>query len=382
MTLAKLLEDTAQVLADHDVARERLHSAPAGVAAKDRITFGALGAPASPAALGQAVRLASLPGPAHRKLLEKFAHAGSEMRNEILKQQSVKLFSIIFAQYRPGPAFLPGHKLAPDALDAKVTPGGKTWRDYLISLDPMQPAGFESRVSALARHCPRLDKNSGAQVGSGILLNDGSILTARHVVQEPGWLFGNPAKSGWVRYNQINTAGPPEANIAATRYLSEEIASLDMAIVSQSENWRDTLAASPLASEFGSLPGLPMQTEPLDEAHLKDRHVAVIAHPLKGNTGGDPADIPIVYGDAKLGVKRFMPGFLDDETPIVVEHGQTFLSHDCSTLGGASGGCLVDLLTGKVLGIHVSGQSDLGNRAVPVWILPGITQAPSAFPPN
>ena len=367
MTLAKLLEDTGQVLADHDEAREHLHSAGAATVPGDGIMFGVLGAPGHPAT----VRLASLPGPSHRELLEKFAKSGSERRSEILSKETIKLFSIVFAQYRPGPAFLAGHKLAPDALGAKITPGGVTWQAYLTSLDPAHSDRFGGRVASLARQCPRLDKNNGGPTGSSFVLEDGSILTARHVVENPGWLFGRPASSGWVRYNQINAAGlPPEANVSATRHRSQNVTTLDIALISQSENWRDTLATSALAAEFGSLPGVALQREPLSEAQLKGRPVAVIGHPLKGNAGGDPADIPIVYGDAKLGLKRFMPGYLDDEAPIVFENGHTFLNHDCSTLGGASGGCLFDLQTGKVLGIHVAGQTNLGNRAIPAWMVP------------
>jgi endonuclease G len=155
-----------------------------------------------------------------------------------------------------------------------------------------------------------------------------------------------------------------------------------MAILGQAQDWQATLAASPLAAEFGVPAGLPLQTKALAEAELKNRPVAVIGHPLSGNAGGDPADIAIVYGDAQLGLKRFMPGSLDDAQPLLTESSQTFLAHDCSTLGGASGGCLVDLLTGRVLGIHISGNATLTNRAVPIWVLPGLTPAANLSSPT
>jgi endonuclease G, mitochondrial len=45
------------------------------------------------------------------------------------------------------------------------------------------------------------------------------------------------------------------------------------------------------------------------------------------------------------------------------------LLHDCSTLGGSSGGALIELASGDVLGLHTSGRTGTNNYAEPLWEL-------------
>ncbi|HKB98805.1 MAG TPA: trypsin-like peptidase domain-containing protein [Terriglobales bacterium] len=397
MSLQKLLEDARTVIADLDEACERLHAAPApenavgdrvrlhttpgadvSTASASHVQLGCLDSPAAGVTDASRIRFAALSGSSHRNLLEDFANAGSTRRSNLAEEHRKQLFSIIFALYRPGPAFSNGHTLAANALSSKVTPGGNTWQETVSHPDPARPASTWDEalktIAAIARQCPRLDQQNGTQAGSGFLLAGGTLLTARHVILYPGWLFGNPpdpsGRPGWVRYNRVSGAGPAvEALIPATDHITAQIVAPDMAAVNQTPDWRAALAASVLSAEFGSLPGLLLQTEPLSEAELKSRPVAVIGHPLRGNAGGDSADVHVVFGDAPLGTKRFMPGQLDGEKPLLEETGQAFLNHDCSTLGGASGSCLLDLATARVLGIHVAGGAFAGNRAVPSWII-------------
>lgn len=58
-------------------------------------------------------------------------------------------------------------------------------------------------------------------------------------------------------------------------------------------------------------------------------------------------------------VKRFSPGLVMQD----VTEGAT-LSHDCTSLGGASGGALLSLRTGAVVGLHFSGVEGEKNSAV------------------
>jgi V8-like Glu-specific endopeptidase len=43
--------------------------------------------------------------------------------------------------------------------------------------------------------------------------------------------------------------------------------------------------------------------------------------------------------------------------------------HDCSTLGGNSGSCVVDLNTHRVLGLHFGGYYLRYNQAVALWAI-------------
>jgi hypothetical protein len=70
-----------------------------------------------------------------------------------------------------------------------------------------------------------------------------------------------------------------------------------------------------------------------------------------------------IFGDI-FGVKRLQPGeimaFFDDEG---------LFNHDCSTLGGNSGSCVVDLASHQVLGLHFQGYYLQYNQAVALWQL-------------
>lgn len=366
-----------QMLADLEEQRElrvRLHAAersaanespPAAAPRLPRLGQPAESPPVAGVPARPALRLASLPGKAHTDLLRDFADADSRKRREMLAAERPRLFSIVFANYRPGPAWLPGHNLADGALSARISPGGETWQMILEG-----NAGSDNlkKLGSLARHCCRLDKSDGVQAGSGFVLPGGMILTARHVIFADGWLLGNPpdaaANPAWLRFGRLNGAKDSLDKLGQAMTFNDPFQGwADAALLAQNNGWQAALAG--LAREFGSLPGLELEVaEPID---LPGKKVAVVGHPGSGNSGGTAADIPIVYGDAPLGTKRLMPGILDFENPMVMEQGLPFLNHDCSTLGGASGSCLIDLETRRVLGIHVRGDASMGNRAVPAW---------------
>jgi len=125
---------------------------------------------------------------------------------------------------------------------------------------------------------------------------------------------------------------------------------------------------------------------------LKGRLVAVIGHPT--NKDGNPTDeYDHVFGGAPLKLKRFMPGRLSSQKPLGTyptngDQGVPVLMHDCSTLKGASGSCVIDLgpadldprklfagteklpsTFGKVIGLHFGGLWSESNFAVPTWTL-------------
>jgi endonuclease G len=68
--------------------------------------------------------------------------------------------------------------------------------------------------------------------------------------------------------------------------------------------------------------------------------------------------------------KRLQPGRLKG-----IKAAQSFgrsvqaLAHDCTTMGGNSGSAVIDVDSGKVVGIHFAGQPLIANYAVPTWAL-------------
>lgn len=377
MDLSAFFADPDLVRADLEKTLDvgsHLHSAAFATDRDAGMHLAALIEPPDPGSAGpdQPI-LASLLEHIDTRLLDRLHDAGTKKRRELLEEERVKLFSIVFALYRPAAPFRNQHVLDDTSLLARIWPGGETWADALAKFLPGTPAK--------ARRTVRLDQPGGEVVGSGFLLSGGHILTAGHVASR----FRRDADQTGARsrYNRVEGAPPEaEADITVAPWDKREFGAWDAAVLSLPADWRETFAASPLAGEFGVPTGLELQRTALDEEKLIGRRVAVIAHPVGGNAGGLDADVLAVFGNAALGVKRLMPGRLHQKYPLGRENGDGLLDHDCSTLGGASGGCLLDLETGKVLGIHIGGSADTRNRAVPAWLIAGRLVSLGLLPPE
>lgn len=94
----------------------------------------------------------------------------------------------------------------------------------------------------------------------------------------------------------------------------------------------------------------------------KDSDVVVIGYPAFDSRNGRTEQMDIFKNI--FNVKRLQPGKITGlkQTPQI-------LGHDCSTLGGNSGSCVIDLETGNVVGLHFGGQYLKGNVSVPLWKL-------------
>jgi V8-like Glu-specific endopeptidase len=103
----------------------------------------------------------------------------------------------------------------------------------------------------------------------------------------------------------------------------------------------------------------PLLLRSIELSPVGNRDVVVIGYPDHDGTVTDAQVTDIFQGI--LGVKRLQPGKTRTlrGTPVV-------LSHDCSTLDGNSGSCVIDLETGQVIALHFGG-TDLANLAVPLW---------------
>src|SRR3954469_4516187 len=90
--------------------------------------------------------------------------------------------------------------------------------------------------------------------------------------------------------------------------------------------------------------------------------VALVGYPAF-DTRNDVNDQARYFHDI-YDVKRFAPGKVMQALT-----GRTELTHDCPSLGGNSGSPLLSLETGKVVGLHFSGQYGIANSAVGVGSL-------------
>ncbi len=90
-------------------------------------------------------------------------------------------------------------------------------------------------------------------------------------------------------------------------------------------------------------------------------HVAVIGYPARDNFFPDPAAMDRIFRH-RYDKKRLAPGLITGKTS---DH----IFHDCSTLGGNSGGEVVSLKTGHAVALHFAGTLFTKNHAVPIEIV-------------
>ncbi|MEL7267332.1 MAG: trypsin-like peptidase domain-containing protein, partial [Planctomycetota bacterium] len=114
-------------------------------------------------------------------------------------------------------------------------------------------------------------------------------------------------------------------------------------------------------------PPLVFASEHADD--MLDRQVVTIGYP-----GYDPVASYAVNREVfggRFNIKRLQPGLLRGRKEISdYYHNRCFtLLHDCSTLGGNSGSPIIDIQTGRVVGLHFAGQYMVTNYAVPSFEL-------------
>lgn len=92
--------------------------------------------------------------------------------------------------------------------------------------------------------------------------------------------------------------------------------------------------------------------------------IVAIGYPKYDTSVPDPDVLTAVFNGV-YDVKRVSPG-------LVTAANATFLSHDCSTLGGSSGSVLLDLATGAAAGLHFGGSYRVSNFAIPAQVIVGL----------
>lgn len=215
---------------------------------------------------------------------------------------------------------------------------------------------FEQNRTTLetqARSVGRLNLYNGFReyAGTGWLVDTDIVVTNRHVAElfsrrwmNDVWEFGDGAfgRKVEVRLNpleQIETPNDPTRSAFVTEVIwVASPGEPDMAFLR--------------VHAFGSDP-IELATEDLEGGEP----VAVIGYPARDRRDNPEHLIGSFFGEA-FGVKRFAPGRVMTSTAWMLEH-------DASTLGGNSGSVVVDMATGKALGLHFAGAAQVSNNAVP-----------------
>jgi hypothetical protein len=271
--------------------------------------------------------------------LRKVRHDGENAR--LTRAEEFGLEAIILVTGRP-------------ALFIQEGTFAKPPEDWLIL--ESQRAGIERAVRSVGRvevdgH-PVLD-----WIGTGFLVSACVLMTNRHVAKEfcttadgRTWTF-ELGVTPRVDFNEELGAIDP-LEFAITEVIGVH-SQFDMALF-RVEQTGGAGAALP--------PCLPVDAAP--PLRTGDQ-VYVVGYPASDSRRNDPDVMRRIFRSI-YNVKRLQPGELTR-----VERDQAILEHDCSTLGGNSGSCVIDLQTHKVLGLHFGGRYGVANKAVMLSGLPG-----------
>jgi len=197
-------------------------------------------------------------------------------------------------------------------------------------------------------------------VGTGFLVSRDVVMTNRHVAAE----FTSPRGNGrWgitpgmrPRIDFREEFGGSDAAEFEIRSLIGIHGRLDMALFRvATQGGSDGKAVLP--------PPLPIAVRPERAGSLPGRNVYVVGYPAWDGRRNDPEPMQRLFSNI-YNVKRLQPGRVKRYPA-----GQREFTHDCSTLGGNSGSCVVDLESHQVLGLHFGGRYLQENQAVALWEL-------------
>lgn len=191
-------------------------------------------------------------------------------------------------------------------------------------------------------------------LGTGFLVAPDVIMTNRHVAQEfcvrqgtNRWTF-EPLIKSWIDYVE--------------EYRTPKVAEYELtSVLGIVDSPGPDLALFRVARTGSHNPEhLVLASKPPSD--LRSHRVYVVGYPAWDAYRNDPEEMRRIFANI-YGVKRLQPGEI-----LGLASAQTF-EHDCSTLGGNSGSCVVDLETHQVLGLHFRGRYRESNEAVALWTL-------------
>jgi endonuclease G len=194
----------------------------------------------------------------------------------------------------------------------------------------------------------RIDGSAGMH-GTGWLIEENLVVTNAHVATQ---FLSKDAGTDW-KYSfdettNFDTGDAPSLNQLHAARLEELIDMMPDSL---------DLAVFKIRWEKSGCPVEPLYLE-TKTGIGKLLDIAAIGYPKADERERQFDVLSNFVGDFQ--VKRLSPGKI-----IGYDHAKCF-QHDCSTLGGSSGSPLINLDTGKVVGLHYGGESGLSHAAIKV----------------
>jgi hypothetical protein len=220
--------------------------------------------------------------------------------------------------------------------------------------DPMKAArsGIETALECVGRiNVPEL--GAPGYQGTGFLVQGELLMTNRHVALK----FAEAHAGGW----RVRGGLRPSIDFKREHQRSERREHKIIAI--------DLVHPDPLVDlallrveardQDGQALPEPLRLDSDEEVAAAPRTVYVVGYPAY-DWRNDASAIEKIFGDV-FNVKRFAPGNM-----MGLRQSGMHIAHDCSTLGGNSGSCMIDFGTHHVLGLHFSGAYLEENRAASI----------------
>jgi V8-like Glu-specific endopeptidase len=189
--------------------------------------------------------------------------------------------------------------------------------------------------------------------GTAFVVGDGVLMTNRHVAQ----IFAEQRGKDWKFVSGVKARIDYKEEYQ--RDLSSEF-KIEKVLGVHPTYDLALLAVAKKSGKKTSPPSLTVSAKA--PKTTKDGEVAVVGYPAFDTRNGRNEQIDIFKNI--FDVKRLQPG-----KSTGLKQSPQILGHDCSTLGGNSGSCVIDLETGNVIALHFGGQYLKGNVSVPLWKL-------------
>ncbi|MEO8035807.1 MAG: DNA/RNA non-specific endonuclease, partial [Acidobacteriota bacterium] len=222
------------------------------------------------------------------------------------------------------------------------------WRDRLTAAEPLLTPAIRAvgRVEVSAHP-------DFSWIGTAWLVGPDVVATNRHVAREFGrangssfvfrtGTFGRKMKASIDFLEEFGSRVERVAKVREILHIEEEDGP-DVAFLRiEGAELAPPIALAELASNAG-------------------QQIAVIGYPARDSRIPEQDLMEQIFGDV-FDKKRLAPGQVKDATTAE-------LLHDCSTLGGNSGSVVLDLASGKAVGIHFAGRFLEANFAVPAAVI-------------
>ena len=192
----------------------------------------------------------------------------------------------------------------------------------------------------------------GGAVGTGFVVGESLLMTNRHVLD----FFYTPDGDGGQLIDGLSMTIDFKQEYGSTvssifevtglRKIFPESSGIDLALLEVKSRGS---AGEPLPTP------LLLQSRPV--VIKNGAAICVVGYPQADPVRNNAGEMDRIF-EQIYDVKRLSPGF------VTASEAQGSFSHDCSTLGGSSGSCVIDLDTASVIGLHWGGDYLSPNHAL------------------